>query len=99
MQLKGLHNHRNIGKTEIQGIFEFWNQTLSLTHGTHFDDDQRLTTNMGRKTFCTLAELYTGGVLFVVVFHVNQCYEKLTADMGRMTFCTMEDQYTGNFLL
>ena len=61
--MKGLHNHRNIGKTEIQGIFEYWNQTLSLTHGTHFDDDQRLTTNMGRKTFCTLAELYTGSFI------------------------------------
>ena len=50
----------------------------------------KLTTDQGRKTFCTLAELYTGGVFW---------YEELTADMGRMTFCTLEDQYTGGVFL
>mgnify|MGYP000350774026 CR=1 FL=1 len=42
-----LHNHRNIGKHEIQGIFEFWNEVLNLTRGTKFEN-MKLTTDQGR---------------------------------------------------
>ena len=44
------HQHRNIGQSEIQGVFEFWNRELELTK------DKKLTTDMGRRTFCTFAE-------------------------------------------
>ena len=43
-----LHNHRNIGKHEIQGIFEFWNEVLDLTRGTKFEN-MKLTTDQGRR--------------------------------------------------
>ena len=59
------HCHRNVGQTEIQGTLEYWNQQLGLTQGTRFEKKHgekphRLTTDMARRTFCTLAELDTG---------------------------------------
>ena len=59
------HCHRNVGQTEIQGTLEYWNQKLKLTQGTRFEKKHgekphRLTTDMARRTFCTLAELDTG---------------------------------------
>ena len=62
------HGHRNIGETTIQGTLEYWNQQLKLTLGTRFEKKHgekphRLTTDMARRTFCTLAELDTGDVI------------------------------------
>ena len=62
------HGHRNIGETTIQGTLEYWNQVLGLTLGTvyekkHGEKPHRLTTDMARRTFCTLAELDTGDVI------------------------------------
>ena len=59
------HCHRNVGQTEIQGTREYRNQQLGLTRGTRFEKKHgekphRLTTDMARRTFCTLAELDTG---------------------------------------
>ena len=59
------HCHRNMGKTTIQGTLEYWNKELGLTLGTRFEKKpgekpHRLTTDMARRTFCTIAELDTG---------------------------------------
>ena len=43
-----------MGKAEVQGVFEYWNQALDL------DREVKLTTDQGRRTFCTLAERFFG---------------------------------------
>ena len=50
------HQHRNIGQSEIQGVFEFWNRELELTKKDDKGKRPKLTTDMGRRTFCTFAE-------------------------------------------
>ena len=48
-----LHEHRNMGQTAIRGVLEYWRPILGL-------GNERLTTDMARKTFCTLGKLCTG---------------------------------------
>ena len=71
---KAGYEHRNMGQHGIRGVLEFFRPILGL-------GDVKLTTDMARKTFCTLGVKYTG---------------KLTAEMCRMTFCTLGERYTGN---
>ena len=66
------HCHRNVGQTEVQGTLEYWNQQLKLTRGTRFEKKpgekaHRLTTDMARRTFCTLAELDTSDVILILM--------------------------------
>ena len=72
------HGHRNIGETTIQGTLEYWNQVLGLTRGTvyekkHGEKPHRLTTDMARRTFCTLAELDTGDVIVCSYVKISPC--------------------------
>ena len=62
-----------MGLGSVRSVFEFWRPVLKL-------GDIKLTTDMARKTFCTLGSKYTG---------------KITSEMARMTFCTLGDRYTG----
>lgn len=55
-----LHKHRNIGKAEVQGVLEFWNQALDLNEPDENGKRPNLTTDQGRKTFCTIAERFLG---------------------------------------
>ena len=56
----GLHKHRNIGKAEVRGVFEYFNQKLNLTKTDEHGKRPNLTTDQGRRTFCTLAERFFG---------------------------------------
>jgi hypothetical protein len=47
------YEHRNLGQHGIRGVLEFWRPILGL-------GDVKLTTDMARKTFCTLGAKYTG---------------------------------------
>ena len=48
-----LHKHRNMGLGAIRGVPEFWRIVEGL-------GNKKLTTDMARKTFCTLGAKYTG---------------------------------------
>ena len=48
-----LHTHGQMGMGRIRKCFEFWRPILDL-------GNEKLTTNMIRKTFCTLGAKYTG---------------------------------------
>ena len=50
---KAGYEHRNMGQHGIRGVLEFWRPILGL-------GDVKLTTDMARKTFCTLGAKYTG---------------------------------------
>ena len=62
-----------MGLGSVRSVFEFWRPILKL-------GDVKLTTDMARKTFCTLGSKYTG---------------KITSEMARMTFCTQGSKNTG----
>ena len=47
------YEHRNMGQNGIRGVLEFWRPILDL-------GDEKLTTDMIRKAFCTLGAKYTG---------------------------------------
>ena len=44
----------------MQGVFEYWNQALNLTEPDEQGKRPNLTTDQGRRTFCTLAERFFG---------------------------------------
>ena len=48
--------HSDMGINKIRQVLEFWNRTLDLKQS-------KLTTNMARKTFCTLSDRYTATIL------------------------------------
>ena len=50
---KAGYEHRNMGQNGIRGVLEFWRPILDL-------GDEKLTTDMIRKAFCTLGAKYTG---------------------------------------
>ena len=51
--------HSDMGINKIRQVLEFWNRTLDLKQS-------KLTTNMARKTFCTLSDRYTATIVRLV---------------------------------
>ena len=50
--------HRNMGRAQIQGVFESWNVALG-ENGKKLIPDQNLASNSARKTFCTFGHRHT----------------------------------------